>query len=105
MQYIDPSKNKAEKSKTPYYSIFGVIFLVFLFIFLWKPLNSARVIYIPLDKTTEKQGKEAKLPAVIGEASVEIIDEPVNLTEPESVDLPIPEDEVVKDELDEALEN
>ncbi|TEA28088.1 murein DD-endopeptidase MepM [Candidatus Schmidhempelia bombi str. Bimp] len=105
MQHIDPSKNKTEKSKIPYYSIFGVIFLVFLFVFLWKPLNSARVAYIPLNKTMEKQGKEAKLPAVIGNASVEIIQDQPNLTDAESIDQPIPEDEVVKDELDEAFES
>lgn len=103
MRYFIPWKHARGKTKFPYYAIVGVIFFVILFAILWRPLNPARTSYVPLKKSDTLA--EAKLQTVIGNASLDRVKPRQHSVYNESLDQPAVEDDIVKDELDEALAN
>lgn len=103
MQQVESLDISKEKVKIPYYAISSVIFFAILLIFLWKPVNPARVVYVPLNETTVVLDNSS-LPVVVGNASIEIVDDQSHLSTTESLDQPVPEDEIVKDEIDEAID-
>ncbi|QIQ21086.1 murein DD-endopeptidase MepM [Zophobihabitans entericus] len=103
MQQVEASESSlADKNKVPYYAISGVIALTILFAVLWKPLNPARVVHIPLNGTSVVN--EGTVPVVVGNASIEIIEDPKTVTPTESLDQPTPEDEIISDEIDAAID-
>lgn len=92
--------------KIPYFTILGVFFITIIFSILWRPLNPERATYIPLTpqvQTTVIENKQ--LSTVLGNATIEIVDDRTNQEQQvtESLDQPIPEDDVVKDEIDEVI--
>ncbi|WP_392565779.1 murein DD-endopeptidase MepM [Utexia brackfieldae] len=108
MRHFDSSERSLGKFKFPYYSILGVIFLVVLFAVLWRPVVSDHITNIPLNNKQNNNSvtilEDKQLPAAVGSASVEIIKDR-SPADTESLDQPVPEDTIVKDEIDEAFED
>lgn len=103
MHCVNPPKRYLGRLKIPFYAIFGVSFLIILFTLLWRPLNPARISYVPLKKNSTIT--EAKLRAYRGNALLDQVEPRPIGTDTESMDQPASEDEIVKDELDRAFEN
>ncbi|WP_392561560.1 murein DD-endopeptidase MepM [Orbus sturtevantii] len=106
MQQTDPSTIAGNGIKIPHIPAVGALILTILFFVLWRPLNPDRTIYIPLTEQVQTTVLENEhLPAVVGNASIEIVDGRKSLQSQviESLDQPKPEDDVVKDEIDNAI--
>lgn len=90
--------------RIPYFSVLGILFIVVLFTVLWRPLNLDRTVYVPLTLQAETTVTDnPHVPVVVGEARVEIVDGKTNPNQvTESSD--VPEDEIVKDELDDIID-
>lgn len=90
--------------RIPYFSVLGILFIVVLFTVLWRPLNLDRTVYVPLTLQAETTVTDnPRVPVVVGEARVEIVDGKTNTNQvTESSD--VPEDEIVKDELDDIID-
>lgn len=90
--------------RIPYFSVLGILFIVVLFTVLWRPLNLDRTVYVPLTLQAETTvTNNPHVPVVVGEARVEIVDGKTNTNQvTESSD--VPEDEIVKDELDDIID-
>lgn len=106
MQQTESSNNVTRESKIPYITLLGVFIIVILFFLLWRPLNPDRTIYIPLSQqvqTTVVQNKH--LPTIVGNASIEIVnDKALQENEiTESSDQPVPEDDIIPDEIDDVI--
>ena len=86
--------------KIPYFSILGVLFIVILFTALWRPLNLDRTIYVPLTPQVETTVNDNSS-SIDGDGKVEIVNGKM-ATVAESSD--VPEDEIVKDELDDIVD-
>ncbi|OCG72066.1 hypothetical protein A9G43_03200 [Gilliamella sp. Occ3-1] len=86
--------------KIPYFSILGVLFIVILFTILWRPLNLDRTVYVPLNPQVETT-VNVNSHSLTGDGRVEIINGKI-ATITESSD--VPEDEIVKDELDDIVD-
>ncbi|MCO6545884.1 MAG: murein DD-endopeptidase MepM [Gilliamella sp.] len=86
--------------KIPYFSILGVLFIVILFTILWRPLNLERTVYVPLNPQVETT-VNVNSHSLAGDGRVEIINGKI-ATITESSD--VPEDEIVKDELDDIVD-
>jgi murein DD-endopeptidase len=89
--------------RNTYFSILGVLFIVILFIVLWNPLNLNRTVYVPLTpqaETTVNDNTHSSV--VIDDGKVEMVNgKPSTVTESSD----IPEDEIVKDELDDIVDD
>ena len=90
--------------KLPYFSVLGVLVFVILFAVLWRPLNLERTVYIPLSSQAETTVINNPHSSVeIEEARIEMVDgKPDAEQVTESSDEP--EDEIVKDELDDIID-
>ncbi|OCG23053.1 MULTISPECIES: murein DD-endopeptidase MepM [unclassified Gilliamella] len=88
--------------KIPYFSILGVLFIVILFTALWFPLNLERTLYVPLTPQVETTVNDNAHSSVVGDGIVEIVNGK-SATVTESSD--VPEDEIVKDELDDIVDD
>ncbi|OCG34277.1 murein DD-endopeptidase MepM [Gilliamella sp. Gris1-4] len=86
--------------KIPYFSILGVLFIVILFTTLWRPLNLERTVYVPLTPQVETTVNDDSS-SIYGDGRVEIVNGKI-ATVTESSD--VPEDEIVKDELDDIVD-
>ncbi|MCO6553346.1 MAG: murein DD-endopeptidase MepM [Gilliamella sp.] len=86
--------------KIPYFSILGVLFIVILFTTLWRPLNLERTVYVPLTPQVETTVNDDSS-SINGDGRVEIVNGKI-ATVTESSD--VPEDEIVKDELDDIVD-
>ncbi|MFQ1017480.1 murein DD-endopeptidase MepM [Gilliamella sp. BG7] len=86
--------------KIPYFSILGVLFIVILFTTLWRPLNLERTVYVPLTPQVETTVNDDSS-SIDGDGRVEIVNGKI-ATVTESSD--VPEDEIVKDELDDIVD-
>lgn len=107
MQQIESSDVVKKGFKIPYIAILVVFFTIILFFFLWRPLNPERTIYIPLTQQVQTTVIENKqLPTTLGNATIERLDERIvpDQHPEESLDQPTPEDELIKDEIDEVIE-
>lgn len=102
MRYLIPIKRMFGKNRLPYYTIIAVIFLIILLAILWRPLNPVRTSYVPLTKNDSLS--EAKLQTVIGRASLDRVKSPEAVPFDETSDQPDAGDDIIKDELDEALD-
>lgn len=106
MQEIELPDIADNKQKIPYISISGVFVVVAIFFFLWRPLNPNRITYIPLTQQVQTTVVEnIQIPTIVGTATIEILDDKTrepDLTE--SQDQPKPEDDIVKDEIDDIIE-
>lgn len=107
MQQIDPSDVVEKEFKFPYIAILVVFFIFILFFNLWRPLNPERTSYIPLNPQVQTTVIEKQqLPTSVGNAAIVRLEERINNEQntEESLDQPKPEDEVIKDEIDEVIE-
>lgn len=91
------------KNRFPYYTIIAVIFLIILLAILWHPLRPAQTSYVPLTKNDTLS--EAKLQTVIGQASLDRVKQEEATAIDETSDQPAAGDDIIKDELDEALDS
>ncbi|MCX8655673.1 murein DD-endopeptidase MepM [Gilliamella sp. B2894] len=98
----DIEKNKFNFS---YFSLLGVFFVVILFTVLWRPLNLDRTVYVPLTPQVETTVKDSiNSPVVVGDGRIEVVGSKSKIEQiTESSD--VPEDEIVKDELDDIIED
>jgi len=106
VQQTDSSIIASNEIKIPYISALGTLILVILFFVLWRPLNPERTLYVPLTEQVQMTVLEnERLPTVVGKASIEIIEDRPSIQSQvtESLDQPKPEDDVVKDEIDNAI--
>lgn len=106
MQQTEPSNIVGNEVKIPYMTILGVLIIIVLFSLLWRPLNPDRTIYIPLTPQVQTTVLEnERLPAIVGNATLEIVDDRTSQEQQvsESLDQPKPEDDIVKDEIDEVI--
>ncbi|MWP61134.1 murein DD-endopeptidase MepM [Gilliamella sp. Pas-s25] len=87
--------------KTPYFSILGVLFIVILFTALWRPLNLDRTVYVPLTPQVEITVNNNSH-SLADDGRVEMVNGKT-ATVAESSD--VPEDEIVKDELDDIVDD
>ena len=98
----DIEKNK---SNFPYFSLLGVLLVVILFTVLWRPLNLDRTVYVPLTPQVETTVTDnINSPVVVGDGRIEVVggkSKTDQITESSDV----PEDEIVKDELDDIIED
>ncbi|NUF28037.1 murein DD-endopeptidase [Gilliamella bombicola] len=85
----------------PYFSILGVLFIVILFTILWRPLNLDRTVYVPLTPQVETTVNDNSH-SIDDDGIVEIVNGKA-ATVTESSD--VPEDEIVKDELDDIVDD
>jgi murein DD-endopeptidase len=87
--------------KTPYFSILGVLFIVILFTVLWRPLNLDRTVYVPLNPQVETTvNNNSHL--LSDDGRIEMVNgKTATITESSDV----PEDEIVKDELDDIVDD
>ncbi|WP_085246929.1 murein DD-endopeptidase MepM [Gilliamella mensalis] len=85
----------------PYFSILGVLFVVILFTILWRPLNLDRTVYVPLTPQVETTVNNNSN-SLADDGRVEIVNGKT-ATVTESSD--VPEDEIVKDELDDIVDD
>ncbi|RKS84540.1 murein DD-endopeptidase [Orbus hercynius] len=104
MQHTESSNTASNRTKVPYITVFGVLILIIVFFVLWRPLNLDRTTYIPLTQQVQTTVIEREpLPAVVGNAAIEIVDDNT-ANEPkltESSDQP--EDDIVQDEIDKVI--
>lgn len=106
MQQTEPSNIVGNEVKIPYMTILGVLIIIVLFSLLWRPLNPDRTIYIPLTPQVQTTVLEnERLPTIVGNATLEIVDDRTSQEQQvsESLDQPKPEDDIVKDEIDEVI--
>jgi len=106
VQQTEPSNIVGNEVKIPYMTILGVLIIIVLFSLLWRPLNPDRTIYIPLTPQVQTTVLEnERLPAIVGNATLEIVDDRTSQEQQvsESLDQPKPEDDIVKDEIDEVI--
>lgn len=106
MQQTESSNIVGNEVKIPYMTILGVLIIIVLFSLLWRPLNPDRTIYIPLTPQVQTTVLEnERLPAIVGNATLEIVDDRTSQEQQvsESLDQPKPEDDIVKDEIDEVI--
>ncbi|NUF49336.1 murein DD-endopeptidase MepM [Gilliamella sp. ESL0250] len=87
--------------KIPYFSILGVLFIVILFTALWRPLNLDRTVYVPLTPQVEITVNNNSH-SLADDGRVEMVNGKT-ATVVESSD--VPEDEIVKDELDDIVDD
>lgn len=107
MQQIDSSDIEKKDLKFPFITISVVFIIIISFYLLWRPLNPERTIYIPLTPQVQTTVIENhQLPSAVGNATIVRLDDRVSQEqEPEeSLDQPKPEDDVIKDEIDEVID-
>ena len=98
----DIEKNK---SNFPYFSLLGVLLVVILFTVLWRPLNLDRTVYVPLTPQVETTVTDnINSPVVVGDGRIEVVGGK-SKTDQVTESSDVPEDEIVKDELDDIIED
>ena len=97
----DIEKNK---SNFPYFSLLGVLLVVILFTVLWRPLNLDRTVYVPLTPQVETTVTDNINSSVVGDARIEVVGGK-STTDQITESSDVPEDEIVKDELDDIIED
>lgn len=98
----DIEKNK---SNFPYSSLLGVLLVVILFTVLWRPLNLDRTVYVPLTPQVETTVTDnINSPVVVGDGRIEVVGGK-SKTDQVTESSDVPEDEIVKDELDDIIED
>ena len=97
----DIEKNK---SNFPYFSLLGVLLVVILFTVLWRPLNLERTVYVPLTPQVETTVTDNINSPVVGDARIEVVGGK-STTDQITESSDVPEDEIVKDELDDIIED
>ncbi|MCX8699824.1 murein DD-endopeptidase MepM [Gilliamella sp. B2840] len=102
---IESPDIEKNKFNFPYFSLLGVFFVVILFTVLWRPLNLDRTVYVPLTPQVETTVKDSiNSPVVVGDGRIEVVGSKSKIEQiTESSD--VPEDEIVKDELDDIIED
>ncbi|MCX8728770.1 murein DD-endopeptidase MepM [Gilliamella sp. B2969] len=102
---IESPSIEKNKFKTPYFSVLGVLLIVILFTILWRPLNLDRTEYVPLTPQAETTvTDDVNSPVVVGDGRIEVVGgKSKNEEVTESSD--VPEDEIVKDELDDIIDD
>ena len=102
---IESSDIEKNKFNFPYFSLLGVLLVVILFTVLWHPLNLDRTVYVPLTPQVETTVTDnINSPVVVGDGRIEVVggkSKTDQITESSDV----PEDEIVKDELDDIIED
>ena len=102
---IESSDIEKNKFNFPYFSLLGVLLAVILFTVLWHPLNLDRTVYVPLTPQVETTVTDnINSPVVVGDGRIEVVggkSKTDQITESSDV----PEDEIVKDELDDIIED
>ena len=107
MQQIDSSDIEKKDLKFPFITISVVFIIIISFYLLWRPLNPERTIYIPLTPQVQTTVIENhQLPSAVGNATIVRLDDRVSQEQQpeESLDQPKPEDDVIKDEIDEVID-
>lgn len=92
-------------TKVPYVTVSGVIFIIILFTFLWRPLNQGRITYVPINGQTSQPTVTPPVTTQphIGDTTIELVDNQQTTAYPgESVDQV--DDELLQDEIDEAID-
>ena len=98
----DVEKNKFN---FPYFSLLGVLLVVILFTVLWRPLNLDRTVYVPLTPQVETTVTDnINSPVVVGDGRIEVVGGK-SKTDQVTESSDVPEDEIVKDELDDIIED
>ena len=98
----DIEKNK---SNFPYFSLLGVLLVVISFTVLWRPLNLDRTVYVPLTPQVETTVTDnINSPVVVGDGRIEVVGGK-SKTDQVTESSDVPEDEIVKDELDDIIED
>ena len=98
----DIEKNK---SNFPYFSLLGVLLVVISFTVLWRPLNLERTVYVPLTPQVETTVTDnINSPVVVGDGRIEVVGGK-SKTDQVTESSDVPEDEIVKDELDDIIED
>ena len=104
MQQIESMGIESQKPQIPYITLSGVLALMILFIILWRPLNPNRTTYIPLTTEVQTTVERQSSVAVVDNAIIERIDKTAQGDQiTDSLDQPKPEDDIVKDEIDEEI--
>ena len=98
----DIEKNK---SNFPYFSLLGVLLVVISFTVLWRPLNLDRTVYVPLTPQVETTVIDnINSPVIVGDGRIEVVGGK-SKTDQVTESSDVPEDEIVKDELDDIIED
>ena len=102
---IESPDIEKNKFNFPYFSLLGVLLVVILFTVLWRPLNLDHTVYVPLTPQVETTVTDnINSPVVVGDGRIEVVggkSKTDQITESSDV----PEDEIVKDELDDIIED
>ncbi|WP_392559069.1 murein DD-endopeptidase MepM [Orbus mooreae] len=102
MQQTEPSNTVRKEIKSQYFTLLGVLIIILIFYFLWRPLNPERTAYIPLNQQVQTTVLEN---VVVGNASIEIVEDSSVTDANEVVESSDqPEDEIVKDEIDQVID-
>ena len=102
---IESSDIEKNKSNFPYFSLLGVLLVVILFTVLWRPLNLDRTVYVPLTPQVETTVTDnINSPVVVGDGRIEVVGGK-SKTDQVTESSDVPEDEIVKDELDDIIED
>ena len=78
--------------------------MVILFTVLWRPLNLERTVYVPLTPQVETTVTDNINSSVVGDARIEVVGGK-STTDQITESSDVPEDEIVKDELDDIIED
>ena len=102
---IESSDTEKNKFNFPYFSLLGVLLVVILFTVLWHPLNLDRTVYVPLTPQVETTVTDnINSPVVVGDGRIEVVGGK-SKTDQVTESSDVPEDEIVKDELDDIIED
>ena len=102
---IESSDIEKNKFNFPYFSLLGVLLVVILFTVLWHPLNLDRTVYVPLTPQVETTVTDnINSPVVVGDGRIEVVGGK-SKTDQVTESSDVPEDEIVKDELDDIIED
>ena len=102
---IESSDIEKNKFNFPYFSLLGVLLVVILFTVLWRPLNLDRTVYVPLTPQVETTVTDnINSPVVVGDGRIEVVGGK-SKTDQVTESSDVPEDEIVKDELDDIIED
>ena len=101
---IESSDIEKNKFNFPYFSLLGVLLVVILFTVLWHPLNLDRTVYVPLTPQVETTVTDNINSSVVGDARIEVVGGK-STTDQITESSDVPEDEIVKDELDDIIED
>lgn len=98
----DIEKNKFDFS---YFFLLGILLIIILLTVLWRPLNLERTVYVPLKPQVETTVTDnINSPVIVGDGRIEVVGGK-SKTDQITQSSDVPEDEIVKDELDDIIED